>query len=84
MNLEKYFLLSKSKIFYIILAFIATIVIHNAIYGLTKFKEPLFFMIAVTIIPAYVITTVFYTILHHGGMKKHKKKLQKKSKRKKK
>lgn len=71
MNLEKYFLLSWKKVLIIIAAWILSVILHNLVYALlynffssTEGDEPVFFIIAVIIIPLYFIISVVYTIFH--------------------
>ncbi|MEE9525115.1 MAG: hypothetical protein V3V78_00730 [Candidatus Woesearchaeota archaeon] len=70
MNTEKYFLLNLKKLFMIIGAFILAVLLHNFISALIGIEEPVFFLIAVIIIPLYFLTTVGYTIFHHVKKKK--------------
>jgi len=71
MNLEKYLLLNWKKILIIIIAWVLAVILHNLIYALfydffnsTGGDEPVFFIIAVFIIPLYFIIAILYTISH--------------------
>lgn len=71
MNLEKYFLLSWKKALIIIIAWFAAVILHNLTYALfydffnrTGGDEPVFFIIAVVIIPIYAIIAILYTLYH--------------------
>ncbi len=71
MNLEKYFLLNWKKVLIIIIAWILAVILHNLTYALfydffssTGGDEPVFFIIAVIIIPLYFIISIVYTITH--------------------
>lgn len=46
-----------------ILSWILCVILHNAIYALFGFEEALFFIIAVIIIPIYIIVSLIYTII---------------------
>lgn len=41
---------------------ILSVVLHNAIYYFTRVEEPVFFILAVIIIPLYGVTSLLYTI----------------------
>ncbi len=65
---NKYFLLNGKKIILIIGAFFVAVILHNLIYGLfqsyfdsTGGDEPVFFIIAVIIIPLYFLICFIYT-----------------------
>lgn len=70
MNLEKYFFLSWKKVLIIIGVWIVAVILHNLTYALfydfftrTGGDEPVFFIIAVIIIPLYFIIAIAYTII---------------------
>ncbi len=72
MKYDKYFLLSFKRVLWIIGLWIAAVVLHNAVYALfysyfteTNGDEPIFFIIAVILIPLYVIVSVFYTLIRY-------------------
>jgi len=71
MNLEKYLLLTIKKIGIIVVLFIIAVLLHNFISGWIGVEEPVFFIIAVIVIPVYFLIAVGYTIFHH--VKKRKK-----------
>ena len=61
-------------------AFILAVVLHNMIYALfysyysrTGGDEPVFFIIAVFVIPLYFLISVGYTIFHHVKKRVKKK-----------
>lgn len=69
MNLEKYLLLNWKKVLIIIIAWILSVILHNLTYAMfyqhfskTGGDEPVFFIIAVIIIPLYFIISVVYTL----------------------
>lgn len=73
MNCEKYLLLDVKKLLIIVGSFILAVILHNFVSGLLGgIDEPVFFIIAVIIIPIYFLTAVGYTIFHH--VKKRMKK----------
>lgn len=72
MNLEKYFLLNWKKTLIIVIAWLLAVILHNVTYAIfydffisTGGDEPVFFIIAVIIIPVYFITSVGYTTYHY-------------------
>ena len=72
MNWEKYLLLNVKKLFIVVGAFILAVLLHNLTYALfydyfsrTGGDEPVFFIIAVIVIPLYFLIAVGYTIFHH-------------------
>ena len=61
--IKKYILLDKKKLFYICVAWIIAVILHNLIYALFQVEEALLFIIAVIIIPIYLIIAISYTLL---------------------
>jgi hypothetical protein len=65
---DKYLLLSWKRLLLIAGAWIAAVVLHNAVYAVfydyfsrTGGDEPFFFILAVIVIPLYLIIAVAYT-----------------------
>jgi hypothetical protein len=70
MKFENFFLLTWKKVLWIIIAWIAAVLLHNFVYGLFKGffdrtggDEPFFFLIAVVVIPLYLFISIVYTIV---------------------
>jgi len=71
-NLDKWFLLSWKKVSIIIIAWIASVVLHNLVYAIfSDFfnttiggDEPFFFLIAIFVIPTYLVVSIIYTIIN--------------------
>ena len=83
---DKYFLLSWKKAWIIIVSWFVVVMLHNLFYGLFKSyfdstggDEPVFFIIAIIIIPIYVLIVIVYSLvkLIKGRLKRVKKKVQK-------
>ncbi len=72
-NLDKWFLLSWKKVAIIIIAWIASVLLHNIVYVMFSDyfnttpggDEPFFFMIAIFVIPLYVVVLIIYTIIKY-------------------
>ena len=69
-KLDKWFLLTWKRVWIIIVSCFAAIMLHNIIYGLFKNyfdshggDEPFFFIIAIFIIPIYVLVCVIYSLI---------------------
>ena len=62
MHAKKLFLLSWKRVAIIVGAWIAAVILHNALSALLRVEEPLFFIIAIFVIPIYAIISVIYTI----------------------
>jgi len=66
---DKLFLLTWKKLLLIPAAWIACVVLHNAIYGLFQSffepggDEPFFFLMAVVVIPLYTIACLLYSLV---------------------
>ncbi|UCF06403.1 MAG: hypothetical protein JSV33_05060 [bacterium] len=67
---DRLFLLSWKRVLLIIAAWVVSILLHNAIYGLfidyfrrTGGDEPVFFLLAVIVIPLYFIISIVYTVI---------------------
>ena len=65
MKIEDYLFLDIQKAGMIVFAFILAILLHNFIYALFNFEEPVFSILATIIIPLYFLISVIYTIFHH-------------------
>ncbi len=71
-NLDKWFLLSWKKVAIIIIAWIASVVLHNLVYVIFSDyfnatiggDEPFFFLIAIFVIPTYLVVSIIYTIIN--------------------
>jgi hypothetical protein len=69
-NLDKWFLLSWKKVAIILIAWIASVILHNLVYVIFSDyfnatiggDEPFFFLIAIFVIPLYVVVLIIYTI----------------------
>lgn len=64
-HLDAFFLLNWKKSISIIGLWVLSVVAHNMVYGLSGFEEPVFFLIAVLVIPAYLIASIIYTLDFH-------------------
>ena len=68
-SLDRWFLLTGPKILYLLVFWIACLVLHNVTYALLvkfwEFKgdEPFFFLLAVVVIPLYGLVALGYTAL---------------------
>jgi hypothetical protein len=67
---DKYLLLSWKRALIIAGAWVLSVVLHNVIYGLfyehfgrTGGDEPVFFILAVFVIPLYFIISLVYTVI---------------------
>ena len=63
-------MLTWRKALYILAAWVACVVLHNLTYALLvkffgfKGDEPFFFLLAVIVIPLYVLVALVYTVVH--------------------
>jgi hypothetical protein len=63
MKIKKFFSLNIKKVLLAILLDFIAIILHNAIYGIFGLEEAFFFIIAVLIIPIYLIISAIFTII---------------------
>lgn len=70
MRYDKYLLLSWKRGLVIACAWVLSVVLHNVVYGLfyehfsrTGGDEPVFFILAVFVIPLYFIISLVYTVI---------------------
>ncbi|MHA1190875.1 MAG: hypothetical protein ACTSP9_01095 [Promethearchaeota archaeon] len=70
-NLDKWFLLSWKKVAIILIAWIASVILHNIIYAIfydyynaIGGDEAFFFLIAIFVIPLYLLVSIIYTIIN--------------------
>ena len=80
MKIKNIFLLTFKKILLILVAWIWALLLHNFVYGLFKEffdshggDEPFFAIIAVIVIPLYLLISLVYTIVFYVRKKTHKK-----------
>ena len=69
MKLDKYLLLSPKRVLIIACAWLLSVLLHNAVYALfydyfsrTGGDEPVFFILAVVVIPLYLVISLVYTV----------------------
>lgn len=65
MKLERYFLLNWKKVLIIIGSWVLAVLLHNLLSALLGLEEAFFFIVAVFIIPIYVLFSVIYTIVYY-------------------
>lgn len=72
MKIRKVFLLTWKKALLIFGAFVVAVLLHNIVYGLFKSyfdrhggDEPFFFLIAVIVIPLYLLISLIYTLVFY-------------------
>jgi len=65
LSFERYFLLSGNRILAMVIAMIAFVLLHNFISDLFGFEEPLFFALAMFVIPVYAILSIAYTLFYY-------------------
>jgi len=70
MNLKKIFLLNLKKLVWVIVIWIASVLLHNLIYGLFGIEEAVFFTIASIGVPLYCIISLIYSFIYLIRMKK--------------
>jgi len=70
MKLDRYLLLSWKRVLIIACVWVLSVLLHNLIYGLfyehfsrTGGDEPVFFILAVIVIPLYFIISLLYTVI---------------------
>ena len=82
MKLKSIFLLTWKKILLILISLVVAVVLHNLVYGLFKdffdshgTDEPFFFIIAVIVIPLYLLICLVYSGVYYIWIKikPHKK-----------
>jgi len=68
---EELFFLSWKKIAVVALLCIVSVFLHNFISGIFSIEDTVFFIIAVFLIPVYIIFLILYTIIKKlkGGVK---------------
>lgn len=60
---DRYFLLSWRRAWLIIIGWFLSVILHNAIYALFNFEEAFFFILAVIVIPIYVLIVLIYSLV---------------------
>ena len=69
-KLDKYFLLDWKKAWIIVVSWFVSIMLHNIIYAIFKTwfdsrngDEPFFFIVAIIVIPIYVLMVLIYSLI---------------------
>ena len=82
MKLKSIFLLTWKKILLIPISWVVAVLLHNLVYGLFQdffdshgTDEPFFFIIAMLVIPLYLLICLVYTVVYYIKIKikPHKK-----------
>ncbi len=60
---DKYFLLNWQKVWIIIVSWFVSILLHNVFSALFNTEEVFFFIIAIFIIPIYVLVVLIYSLI---------------------
>ena len=68
-HLDRFFLLNWKKSVAIVALWILSIFTHTTIFNFYMIQEPISFMIAILVIPAYLIASIVYTLDFHRGRK---------------
>ena len=67
---QNIFIISWKKFGILLISWVVSVVIHNFGSALIGFEEPVFFLIAVIVIPLYFIISIIYSIIHYFWRKK--------------
>jgi hypothetical protein len=74
MRYDKYLLLSWKRVLIIAGAWVLSVLLHNIVYGLfyahfsrTGGDEPVFFILAIFVIPLYFVISLVYTMIRKVG-----------------
>jgi len=59
----------------VIIVWIASLILHNVISQILGFEESFFFILAVIVIPAYLLISVVYTLIRHKEWEREIKEL---------
>jgi len=63
MKFNKYFLLSWRKLWIIVVGWFVAVMLHNLVCALFGFEEAVFFIIAIFVIPSYIILVLIYSLV---------------------
>ena len=64
MKLKDLFLFSWKKLLMIIVLWIVSVLLHNFLSALIGIEEPVFFLIAVIVLPIYFLIIIIYSIIY--------------------
>ncbi len=80
MKLKSIFLLTSKKLLLILVSWVVAVLLHNVVYGLFKdffdsheTDEPFFFIIAMIVIPLYLLICLVYTGVYYFRIKPQEK-----------
>ena len=62
--LERFFYLDLKKFFAVLVLWFLSLILHNLVFEFYGIEEPVFFLIAVVILPIYIIKSIIYTLAH--------------------
>ncbi|MFH1503644.1 MAG: hypothetical protein ABIE36_03225 [Candidatus Diapherotrites archaeon] len=63
MKFDKYFLLNWRKVWVIVVGWFVAVMLHNVIFAIFGFEEAVFFIIAVILMPVYVLVVLIYSLI---------------------
>lgn len=72
LDMKNLFLLNWKKVWIVVVAGFASILLHNLVSGLIDAEEPFFFSIVVFVIPIYILVAIVYSVVYK--IKKNKPK----------
>lgn len=64
MKIKEILILNMNKMFVLVLLIFVCVALHNIISGLIWEEEPVFFTLAMFVIPLYILISAIYTFLH--------------------
>ena len=68
--MKRFFLLDWNNLIILFVAEVISIIFHNLIYSIFNIEEPVFFFLAVIIIPLYLLISIIYTFFEYHKLKK--------------
>ena len=71
-KLDKYLLLSWRKLWILVVGGFISIMLHNLIYAIFNFEEPVFFLLVVVVLPLYLLLAGIYSLVNFSKKKKKK------------
>ena len=62
-NPKGFFMLTWKKFIITLIIWLVVVLLHNFISGMFQYEETIFFIIAIVLIPAYLVIAVLYSVI---------------------
>ena len=61
-NIQRFFFLTSAKFIAVVVGVVLAVILHNAVYRLFGVEEGFFFILAIVVLPLYLLISVLYSL----------------------